>query len=705
VGEHILSNIRSSGFSILAICTPRKDYDITMPPQKNLDVYWIYITLQMWINDVYYKHFQHYPLLYLFGVSRGSEMCSLLCRVLPVQAQILYIDPGHRPSWLIHSDHDRQMQNRLITDPTFANWFYFVYCSKSNLTTNTQCPFGHLNKNYFNPVPPTYFVHLKNDQSLQLPNYTKIMSEIKHNALHLGDTFLSHNNTIKLYVVQPLEITPDYMKDNFHKWSCKPWSSNFFYEHFINSSYKTRSTKFKTCWCTEKNFLYFNQYPNITNTWSKLQQELYSDYVKDIQTNKAEFCEEICGNLLAKHSIVSGHIENTLSWLNDMDQLRSLYQIKDLSNRPLRLWMYNRSELVHNIKYLNYQTPMRTSCGRQYKAYQMYSPDYFLEDYFQRLNELYPLSRHNLVWANDPLLADYYIIPHDYICMASDVYRPTISDLEYESFIIRLNRDYFSPLLTNVRTLFPYWNITSGSNHIIAFTTGYNMGDLKDRDIVATLKNVIQLAFTGFRQDVLPPNSLPLYGSGAWTVVYRHNYDILIPPFNRLQWINDKPPMVNFDLHMWYKAKKHLLFFAGTINNSFVFGSVRQQLLSLFREDIGKNKRYEEMITIDGKKLQTMTIIDGHLSPDDYAKSIRFTIFNLCLEGFSPWSPRLYESIVLGTIPLILAQSIVLPFERFIDWRSFSMKVNVDNVRNIIDLIQETFTAYFITISCYNTRT
>jgi hypothetical protein len=126
-----------------------------------------------------------------------------------------------------------------------------------------------------------------------------------------------------------------------------------------------------------------------------------------------------------------------------MDQLRSSYKIKDLSNRPLRLWMYNKSELVHDVTYLNHQTPMRTSCGRQYKANQMYSSEYFLQDYLQSLNELYPLSRHNLVWANDPLLADYYIIPHDYICICFDIYRPTLSDLEYRSLITRLSRDYF----------------------------------------------------------------------------------------------------------------------------------------------------------------------------------------------------------------------------------------------------------------------
>jgi hypothetical protein len=110
---------------------------------------------------------------------------------------------------------------------------------------------------------------------------------------------------------------------------------------------------------------------------------------------------------------------------------------------------------------------------------------------------------------------------------------------------------------------------------------------------------------------------------------------------------------------MWYKAKKRLLFFAGTINNSVSLESVRRCLVSLVHEDIGKKKRYQEIISIDGKELNTLTLIDGYQSPADYVESIRSSIFNLCLDGFSPWSPRLYESICLGTIPFILAESIV----------------------------------------------
>lgn len=135
--------------------------------------------------------------------------------------------------------------------------------------------------------------------------------------------------------------------------------------------------------------------------------------------------------------------------------------------------------------------------------------------------------------------------------------------------------------------------------------------------------------------------------------------------------------------------KKYLLVFAGTLNNSISFDSARQRLSSFATDQIENGRTLNEITTIEGKQLKTMILIDGLTPPIEYSQYIRSTIFHLCPEGFSPWSPRLYESISLGAIPLILADSIVLPFERFIDWRSFSTKINVTQVDNILDLIRK----------------
>lgn len=59
----------------------------------------------------------------------------------------------------------------------------------------------------------------------------------------------------------------------------------------------------------------------------------------------------------------------------------------------------------------------------------------------------------------------------------------------------------------------------------------------------------------------------------------------------------------------------------------------------------------------------------------NYVQEVRQSVFCLCPRGFAPWSQRLYDSIMLGCIPIIIADDIVLPFEDIIDYRQFSVKV------------------------------
>ena len=133
VGRRIVAAMRDAGFSLLAICSAKRNYDVNEFVLGNQDVKWIYKSLQRWINRVYYTQFQRYPLIYLHGVSRGTVFAPLIARVLPVQGLLLTVNPGHRRGLTTPSAFSGHMQRRLSLDPTFANWFYFDYCYKPSL--------------------------------------------------------------------------------------------------------------------------------------------------------------------------------------------------------------------------------------------------------------------------------------------------------------------------------------------------------------------------------------------------------------------------------------------------------------------------------------------------------------------------------------------------------------------------------------------
>jgi hypothetical protein len=353
VGRRILAALRSFRFLILAICSKRQEFDVNGPVQNNLDAQWIYLSLQKWMNEVYYKQFQRYPRIFLHGVSRGSRFAALLCRVLPIQAIIFTISPGHHEGLLPHSDHSIELQTRLQLDPVFANWFYFDFCYETKMNgknISDLCPFQS-NRNNYQPVPPLYFIHLQRDSSFKVTDYTSIIQGIQKDAVQLGGTLLNHTQAVTLYILLPLNATPTYMQKSFDMWNSKPYASAIFYEHFIGyKKYEPQTRDRRTCLCLPIDFRYYELYPNITKTWSKQKQDEYNDYARDVKLFEKFFCEDVCGDLYTAHCISSRGLDKALSWINEMDHLRQSFYIKDYLMRPLRIWMYGKDSIVTKTK-------------------------------------------------------------------------------------------------------------------------------------------------------------------------------------------------------------------------------------------------------------------------------------------------------------------------------------------------------------------
>lgn len=56
-----------------------------------------------------------------------------------------------------------------------------------------------------------------------------------------------------------------------------------------------------------------------------------------------------------------------------------------------------------------------------------------------------------------------------------------------------------------------------------------------------------------------------------------------------------------------------------------------------------------------------------------YYEDMQRSVFCLCPVGWAPWSPRLVEAVVLGCIPVIIADDIVLPFAVAIPWEEIGV--------------------------------
>lgn len=64
------------------------------------------------------------------------------------------------------------------------------------------------------------------------------------------------------------------------------------------------------------------------------------------------------------------------------------------------------------------------------------------------------------------------------------------------------------------------------------------------------------------------------------------------------------------------------------------------------------------------------------------------SIFCMAPEGLHPNSNRPFEAMMAGCIPVIIADQFELPFENFLDWRAFSIKLPEAQVSSAIHTLR-----------------
>lgn len=65
------------------------------------------------------------------------------------------------------------------------------------------------------------------------------------------------------------------------------------------------------------------------------------------------------------------------------------------------------------------------------------------------------------------------------------------------------------------------------------------------------------------------------------------------------------------------------------------------------------------------------------------------SLFGLCPRGYGPTSFRIYETIQMGSIPIIISDELWIPFEDYIDWNRLALIVNPSDLDKIPQLVDK----------------
>jgi len=266
----------------------------------------------------------------------------------------------------------------------------------------------------------------------------------------------------------------------------------------------------------------------------------------------------------------------------------------------------------------------------------------------------YPLPRE--FSTNDRL--DLHLVYQTYSAVANYLQNisPTNDPSQADLFFVPINLHGYQIKNKDPSKLFKYLKyLGKKRNHLIIATGDFpnrGNGDKYGQAYVKTyqwLDKFILLALES-SNDLIP------------------NVDIGIIPLNTL---SDKP-------FFNQNVRKYLYSFLGTIEHRFLPANhVRSKLTTIDsgRDDVFIGDKLNSLVKSDlSKQYQSM---------DDYELVARNSIFTLCPKGYGSWTYRFYQAINWGSIPVLLSDDYILPFQQYISYDQFTIRIPEHDILKI----------------------
>lgn len=285
---------------------------------------------------------------------------------------------------------------------------------------------------------------------------------------------------------------------------------------------------------------------------------------------------------------------------------------------------------------------------------------YYFLDYLKHIilsNNIAANDSRKMMIVNDPNIANSFLIDHDW-------YRYTKKDCGGAVW------KHMKIIIENVIDHQPYFNRSQGRDHF--FMAVYDKGPFCDmqcvrseqeRLIIERLNDASYIGNYGMdHQTYFYPGSQTL----TWKYrkfgrpCHREGQDIVIPQLLLPQTVSMSKKYHN--THVPYREFDST--FAG--NSWGERSPVREMSQSMIHDyNTYGTERYH---------------YHAGGSPDHSLKFRGYFMYHPC--GLACWSQRLYEGLAVYTVPIIITDGGIQAFERFIDWRKISVKMNLQTWTN-----------------------
>ncbi|KAL6596347.1 hypothetical protein ACP70R_047711 [Stipagrostis hirtigluma subsp. patula] len=247
--------------------------------------------------------------------------------------------------------------------------------------------------------------------------------------------------------------------------------------------------------------------------------------------------------------------------------------------------------------------------------------------------------------------------------------------------------EYYKIAYDHIAQRYPYWNRTSGRDHIWFFS--WDEGACyAPREIW----NSMMLVHWG-NTNTKHKNSTTAYWADNWDHIpldrrgdhpcFDRRKDLVLPA-----WKEPEPGAIWLKLWARPRSKRTTLFyFNGNLGPAYEGGrpedtysmGLRQKLAAEF----GSTPNKEGNLGRQHRDNVTVT----YIRTEEYYEELARSVFCGVLPG-DGWSGRMEDSMLQGCIPVIIQDGIFLPYENVLNYGSFAVRIREDDIPNLIRILQ-----------------
>ena len=253
------------------------------------------------------------------------------------------------------------------------------------------------------------------------------------------------------------------------------------------------------------------------------------------------------------------------------------------------------------------------------------------------------------MYTLDPLEAEFFYVPVYGECKLFE----NIATLGAKKGLQETNT-WWLEAMKLVTDHYPFWNRTQGRDHVFTFAGARGPHIFKD-----------------WKRHIKKSVFLTPEGDRSLSEQFNTWKDIVIPGLEpeKAFWSGSlrRQKEVN--------RAKTFAYFRGTIANKL-------------------GKQYSKGIRIKMKEafkdIKDVVFTEQQSSCDKtcYREEMRASTFCLCPRGWSPWTLRAYQALMVGCIPVIIADEIEFPYENSFNWREVSIKIPEKRHLEAIDILR-----------------